>query len=121
MQRQPGTGLARVLLASMFVVMGAYRLWAAWRGVPTSGATLTFSTVELVLGLVLAAGWKLRAVASVAAVLMAVDAALSHRFWDLSGQAQAAQLLHFMKNVGLVGGLLLLALDAGTEKRRFAR
>lgn len=120
MQRHPGTGLARVLIASVFVVMGAYRLWAAYRGVPTSGSTLTFSGAELVLGVLVAAGWKLRATATLAAALMLVDAVLSHRFWALAGQEQAAQLLHFMKNIGLVGGLLLLALDAGSERRRFA-
>ncbi len=118
MQRHPGTGLARVLLASVFVVMGAYRLWGAFRGVPTAGSTLTFSAIELVLGLLIAGGWKLRATATIAAVLMAVDAVLSHRFWALTGQAQSAQLLHFMKNVGLIGGLVLLALTAGSERRR---
>ncbi len=118
MQRHPAIGLARVLLASVFVVMGAYRLWGAYLGVPTAGSTLTFSAIELVLGLLIAAGWKLRATATIAAVLMAVDAVLSHRFWALDGQAQSAQLLHFMKNVGLIGGLVLLAFAAGSERRR---
>lgn len=118
MQQHPGTGLARVLMASVFVVMGAYRLWAAYRGVPTTGSTLTFSAIELVLGLLIAAGWKLRLTATLAAAAMAADAVLSHRFWALTGQAQAAQLLHFMKNVGLIGGLVLLALTGGSERRR---
>jgi putative oxidoreductase len=56
--------------------------------------------------------------ASLAAVLMLADAVLSHRFWALGGQAQAAQLLHFMKNIGFVGGLLLLAVAGRSRHRR---
>lgn len=114
----PAAVFARLLVASVFVVMGAYRLHAAWRGTPTSGATLTFSALELALGLLLAAGWKVRPVAVASAVLMAADAVLSHAFWNLAGTAQAAQLLHFMKNVGLIGALVLLAATASHRGRR---
>ena len=49
---------------------------------------------------------------------LGTDALLSHRFWMLSGGAQATQLLQFMKNIGLIGGLLLLSAVAGGGKRR---
>lgn len=117
-RHSPGAVLARLLMASVFLVMGGYRLWGAYAGMPTSGATLTFSAIELVLGLLLAGGWKLRVVAGAAAVLMVVDAVLSHPFWSFAGAEQAAQLLHFMKNVGFVGGLLLLAVTAPSGRRR---
>ena len=110
--------LAQWLMASVFIVMGGYRLWGALHGVPTANATLAFSAVEFLLGLLIAAGWRLRAMALLAALLMLVDAALSHRFWLLQGAEQGAQLLHFMKNIGFVGGLLLLATVAGGGKRR---
>ncbi len=114
----PGTMLARLLMASVFIVMGGYRLWMAQQGTPTSGATLTFSAIELVLGLLLASGWQLRIVALLAALLMAADAVLSHPFWSLAGAEQGAQLLHFMKNVGFIGGLLLLAVTAPSRRGR---
>lgn len=110
--------LAQWLMASVFLVMGGYRLWQALHGVPTANATLVFSAVEFLLGLLIAAGWRLRAMALLAALLMLLDAALSHRFWTLQGAQQGAQLLHFMKNIGLVGGLLLLASVAGGGRRR---
>ncbi|TYT27322.1 hypothetical protein FZO89_14235 [Luteimonas viscosa] len=113
----PGTTLARLLLASVFIVMGAWRLWNAYQGVPTSGATLSFSAAELVLGLLMAAGWKLRWTALLAALLMVADAVLSHPFWSLAEPARSAQLLHFMKNVAIVGGFLLLSLAAPTRRR----
>lgn len=114
----PGAVLARLLMASVFVVMGGYRLFMAQQGAPTSGATLTFSAIELVLGLLLASGWQTRVVALLAGLLMAADAVLSHPFWSLGGAEQGAQLLHFMKNVGFIGGLLLLAATAPTGRGR---
>lgn len=109
MKTEPTWGLGRVLVASVFIVMGTYRLLAAYNGVPTPGSTLVFSSVEAMLGLLIATGWKLRWAAILAALLMAIDAVVSHPFWSLHGAERGAQLLHFMKNVGLIGGLVLLA------------
>ncbi|HRN61069.1 MAG TPA: DoxX family protein [Luteimonas sp.] len=117
-QSNPGTTLARLLLASMFIVMGAWRLWAAYQGTPASGATLTFSAAELVLGVLVAAGWKLRWTALLSAALLVADAVMSHPFWSLAGAARDAQLLHFMKNVAIVGGFVLLSLTAPVARRR---
>ena len=109
--------LAQWLLAAVFLVAGGFRLWQALRGVPIGNDTLLLSTAEVLLGVLLAAGWQLRAVALFAAALLVAEAVLSHPFWRLSGGAQVAQLLQFMKNMGLVGGLVLLS-GAGGAKRR---
>ena len=108
-EMKPEIRIASWLMASVFIVMGGYRLWHALQGVPTTNATLVFSAGEFLLGLALAAGWRLRAMSLLGALLMLVDAALSHRFWTLQGAEQGAQLLHFMKNIGFVGGLFLLS------------
>lgn len=113
----PGMVLARLLMASVFVVMAGWRLWAAAQGVAISNGTLVFSALELLLGVLLASGWRLRWMASLAALLMLADALMSHPFWSLQGAERGAQLLHFMKNVGFIGGLLLLAVTAGTRTR----
>ena len=34
-----------------------------------------------------------------------------HRFWEAEGATKQAQLVHFLKNLGLLGGLLLAAVD----------
>ena len=54
---RPGPPLliARLMMASVFIVMGGYRLWQALHGVPTSNTTLGFSLAELVLGIAIAA------------------------------------------------------------------
>ena len=115
---KPEARLAQWMLASVFVVMGGYRIWRWMQGVPTANSTLVISGAELALGLALLTGWKLRAMALVAALAMLADAVVSHRFWTYGGAAQSAQLLHFMKNVGLVGGLVLLSTLAGGGRRR---
>ena len=114
---KPEIRIASWLMASVFLVMGGYRLWQALHGVATPNATLAFSAGEFLLGIAIAAGWRLRAMALLGALLMLVDAVLSHRFWTLHGAAQGAQLLHFMKNIGLAGGLFLLS-TVVTGKRR---
>ena len=114
---KPEVRIAQWLLAAVFVVAGGFRLWQGLHGVPTGNNTLLLSTGEVLLGVLIAAGWQLRAVTLVAAAALVADAALSHPFWKVSGGAQAAQLLQFMKNMGLVGGLVLLS-GAGGAKRR---
>jgi putative oxidoreductase len=50
-----------------------------------------------------------------------------HRFWEAEGATKQAQLIHFLKNLGLLGGLLLAAVDTegkpsvGYRTRRAAR
>jgi len=117
MEMKPEIRIASWLMASVFLVMGGYRLWQALHGVATPNATLAFSAGEFLLGIAIAVGWRLRAMALLGALLMLVDAVLSHRFWTLHGAAQGAQLLHFMKNIGLAGGLFLLS-TVVTGKRR---
>lgn len=113
----PGIVLARLLLASVLIVIGGWRLWGAYQGAPASGATLSFSAAALLLGVLVAIGWKLRAVALAAAALLVAEAVLEHPFWGLAEPARSAQLLHFMKNAGLVGGFLLLAVTAPARRR----
>ncbi len=115
---KPEARLARWLLASVFVVMGGYRLWRATQGVPTANSTLVISAAELALGLALLSGWRLRAMALLGALALVAEAVYAHRFWTLGGGAQSVQLLHFMKNLGLAGGLLLLSTLAGGGRRR---
>lgn len=114
---KPEARVAQLLMASVFLVMGGYRLWQATQGMPIANGTLVFSAVEFVLGLALASGWRLRMVALLAALLMVVDAVMSHPFWKFGGAQQAGQLLHFMKNIGFIGGLLLLS-SLAIGKRR---
>lgn len=106
--------VARVLLAGVFIGLGAERLLGAAgigpaAGLSLSPAALAFSAFELVVGVLIAFGWQVRLLALVMAAFLLVDAFLSHPFWQFSGTAQHAQWLHFLKNLAVIGGLLLLA------------
>jgi len=115
---KPEARLAQWLMASVFLVMGGYRLWQALHGVSIANGTLVLSAVEFLLGLLLASGWRLRTVALIAAAMLVADAVMSHPFWKFGGAEQAGQLLHFMKNIGFIGGLLLLSSLATGGRRR---
>jgi putative oxidoreductase len=54
-------------------------------------------------------GWKARWVASVLAMFILVDALLAHPFWTAPTAARHGQLLHFLKHLFTLGGLVLLA------------
>lgn len=109
MERNAGWLAGRVLVASVFIAMGSYRLLARMGGEAFDNRALVFSAVELIVGLLIAAGWKLRWTAGLAALMLLIDALVSHPFWSLAGPERGAQLLHFMKNMSVIGGLLLLA------------
>lgn len=91
---KPEARLAQRLMASVFLVIGGYRLWQATHGMPIANGALMFSAFECLLGLALASGWRLRMVALMAAALMVADAVMSHPFWKLGGAEQASQLMH---------------------------
>ena len=116
-QSSPGISLARLLLASTLIVTGGWRLWRAYEGVAISGADLGFSIAELVLGVLVAAAWRLPVTAMLAAVLVLAEAALAHPFWSARGAAAGTHLLQFMKDAGLAGGFLLVALTSPSRRR----
>jgi putative oxidoreductase len=104
--------LARVLIASVFVGLGAERLMAAagWLdGRPAvGGAGIALAVLELLAGIVLMTGWHAGCLALAMAVFLLVDAFVSHPFWKLPQPEQHGQFLHFLKNLSVSGGLLLL-------------
>ncbi|MBN8480823.1 MAG: DoxX family membrane protein [Xanthomonadales bacterium] len=113
--------LARILIATLFIGLGAERLLGAagigpLAGTALSNATLVLSALELAAGTLLAIGRRVRVLALLLAAFLIVDAVLAHPFWGHAGGEAHAQWLHFIKNIAVVGGLLLLA--AETRGRR---
>jgi uncharacterized membrane protein YphA (DoxX/SURF4 family) len=66
-------------------------------------------------GLFLALGLFPQEAASVLLALLLPTTLFGHAFWLEQGQARQAQLAHFVKNLGLMGGLLLLTLIAHSQ------
>lgn len=83
--------------------------------IPTDPATLVRlnGAVQLVGGLLLASGRCTRPAAAALAATLVPTTLAGHSFWKLSDPAQRRQdEIHFLKNLGLFGGLLLAVADS---------
>jgi putative oxidoreductase len=91
---------------------------------PEDTATLVRlnGAVQVVAGGLLSFG-ILRRTAAVLLIASLVPTTIAgHRFWEeLDEGARAQQLTQFFKNLGLLGGLVLVATDRERETRRFSR
>lgn len=110
--------MARVLVASLFLIAGLRKLmnWTATMAVFTK---LGVPMVELVLplvvaielggGLLLVLGWRVRWVAYLLAAFTLAAGIIGHGFWSADAAQFGNQLNHFLKNVAICGGLMGLA------------
>ena len=71
--------------------------------------------VEAGGGLLIIVGWQTRPVALLLAIFCAVAAYFFHDFWNQPpGPQHVNNMIHFMKNVSIIGGFLMLcAVGAG--------
>jgi uncharacterized membrane protein YphA (DoxX/SURF4 family) len=124
-------GLARTLLAGTFVVGGI----SAWRrsrtlaetaepvteriesrlqvGLTSEQFVKANAAVQIAGGGLFALGVRPRALALVLGASLVPTTIAGHPFWDADDGERQAQLLQFLKNAGLLGGLLFAAIDTG--------
>ena len=125
--------VARPMLASIFIVQGYNTMRHPDRVVKkadpvvrpiaervsfvpddTEQAVRLNGAVQLTAGVLLAIGWLPRLSALVIAGTLVPTTAAGHRFWESEDeQERAQQRIHFLKNLGLFGGLLIAAADTG--------
>ena len=105
--------LARLLVSSLFLVAGFGKLadiagtagWFGSIGLPTPTAVAVLvGLLELVGGLAILVGFKTRIAAIALAVFTIAATLIAHT--DLADQVQ---MLMFLKNLSITGGLLVLA------------
>ena len=115
--------IGRILIALIFVSSGIEKfmdLGAAASAIGSKGlpypnilAVLT-AILETGGGLLIIVGWQTRLAALALAIFSAVAAYYFHDFWNQTGPQNANNMIHFMKNVSIIGGLLMLcAVGAG--------
>ena len=116
-----GLLLARVMLCALFLVAGYGKLMAVGRtagylgslGVPMPAITVWLViAAELGLAALLLLGIRARWVALALCLFTLVTAALGHGFWNIDPATPQymAQQTQFLKNLGIAGGFLVLAL-----------
>lgn len=115
--------VARVLLGLMFLIAGAGKFaglagtagYIASKGLPLPDL-LAFATalLEVAAALMLIVGWQARWAALALAAFTVLATLLFHNYWALPAEEQMMQRLMFMKNLAIVGGLLMVfAFGAG--------
>jgi putative oxidoreductase len=109
--------IARILLALLFLVsalrsLGAVAGTAGYLsrlGVPMSEVMAwCVIIVEIVGSGMLIVGWRTRLAAWGLVAFVVVATLLAHRFWAVDPAQYANQLNHFLKNLAVIGGLLLV-------------
>lgn len=111
----PLTG--RILIALIFILSGISKIagfdgtvgYIASQGLPLPqllaiGAIL----VEVGGGLLLVFGWRARWAALALLVFTGLAAVLFHNFWAVPADQAQNQMIHFMKNLSMMGGLLFV-------------
>ncbi|HVE90255.1 MAG TPA: DoxX family protein [Burkholderiaceae bacterium] len=109
--------IGRIFLAVIFVVSGYSKISGfeglvgqiASKGLPAAQAfAVATIVIEVGVGLMLIAGWKARWAAFLIAVFTAVVTVLFHNFWAVPEAQKMLQQTHFLKNLAMIGGLLMV-------------
>ncbi|HXZ11218.1 MAG TPA: DoxX family protein [Candidatus Sulfotelmatobacter sp.] len=107
--------IARVLFSLVFLVSGTFKLagysqvvqMAGAKGIPLPGIAIACAAaIELLGALAMLAGFKARIVAWMWIVYLIPVTLTFHHFWNMTGMEQQDNLVHFLLNLALMGGLL---------------
>ncbi len=110
--------LARILITGIFVYTGITKLMhfdatahmIGEKGIPLAAVAAAIAIlIELGGAIMIILGWQTKLAAAVQFVYLIVITFMYHNFWAAPPQLHDVQLLNFLKNVGIMGGLLLLA------------
>ena len=103
--------LGRVLISAMFLIAGYNKLMAV-AGTAAYFGKLGFPMPEIMVwltilieiggGLLFLIGWKTRWISALLVVFVVIASFMGHRFWVDPGQLNA-----FLKNMAIIGGLLM--------------
>lgn len=108
----------RILLSQIFILSGLMKIvgWSqtaeqmAAEGMVAVPFFLTMAILfEVGGGLCVLLGWQARLGALALAFFLVPTTLIFHDFWTYDGQAQQDQMQHFMKNLTIIGGLLMVA------------
>jgi putative oxidoreductase len=102
------TLLGRILLSLIFILSG---LGMAAKGMVAVPFFLTMAILfEIGGGLSILLGFKARLGAWALAFYLIPVSLIFHNFWAFTGADQRMQMINFLKNLAIMGGLLLVAL-----------
>jgi putative oxidoreductase len=100
--------------------------YAAAKGLPTPALAIgVAAAIEIAGGLAIIFGFKAKLAAWVIFIYLIPVTFVFHNFWAVQGPEHIDTMIHFMKNVTIIGGFLMLAafgaggysLDAASARR----
>jgi putative oxidoreductase len=110
--------VGRILLGLIFVLSGFQKLMGfsgvaasiAGKGLPMPEVlTVLTVAIELGAGLLLVVGLKARWAAFLLFLFIIPVSLTFHNFWTMEGAAAAMNKIQFLKNVAIMGGMLMVA------------
>jgi putative oxidoreductase len=114
--------IGRILIGGIFVQSGLAKLmdvggFAAMLdagGVPLASVVAPVAAaVEFLGGLAIVLGVATRYAALAMIGFVIVATLISHRFWAVPADEQLGQMIHFIKNVAIIGGFLFVFVTGG--------
>jgi len=135
--RRFGQLFARGLLSAIFLMSGFGKI-SNWQGTTEFMASKGMPAVSFFLagaillelggGLSLLLGFRARAGAAALILFLIPATLIFHNFWAFEGMDQRMQMINFLKNLAILGGLIqtmvygagALSLDARARNRRSA-
>lgn len=109
----------RILIALIFIFAGFGKIagfegtvgYIASKGLPLPQlAAIGAIIIELGGGIMLVLGWKTRLAAAALFIFTALTALFFHNFWAASPDLAQNQMIHFMKNISMMGGQLFVVI-----------
>jgi putative oxidoreductase len=109
--------VGRILLAVIFIMSGFGKItgfegtagYIASKGLPMAQVvTVLTIAIELGGGILLAIGYKARWAGLMLAVFTLLAALIFHNFWAADAAAKMDQQIHFLKNLAIAGGMLMV-------------
>lgn len=123
--------VGRWFISAIFILSGIFKLtqfgavsgMMAAKGIPLAPAALAVTlVVEIGGGFLLLTGLQARYAAIVMALWLVPVTLTFHNFWAFQGQQQQEQLTNFLKNLAIIGGLLVVVhASRPAPKAKFAK
>jgi putative oxidoreductase len=116
-QQDSAALIGRILLALMFIISGWEKITGfsetvdsiAGKDLPMPQVLAAIAiAIELGAGLAIAFGWKTRWAAVAMMVFLIVITPIFHAFWNVPADQTMMQQINFMKNLSILGGMIVL-------------
>jgi putative oxidoreductase len=108
----------RILMSVLFLISGFFKIggysqmvaYSSSKGLPMAGVAIACAAViELAGGLAIIAGFQTKIAAWVLFLYLIPVTFFFHNFWAMQGAEQQQNMIDFLKNVSIMGGLVILA------------